>query len=109
MSPSNRDRRNLKKKRLQGVTDAATERQQASAQAKDPETLRRARHRTRRRRTLISRALFAGGVVVGLQHLGFHLAGSPSPLSDVLVGYPSAGALIVGGAFALPTSSTRRR
>ena len=51
--------------------------------------------RTRRRGPLSARALFAVGAAVALQHLGLHVAGSPSALSDLLAGYPTAGVLTV--------------
>jgi hypothetical protein len=98
MTSSNRGSRRDRKARRGRVY---AEHRRAAADERDPEAARLARARTRRRRTVTARVLFVAGTVVGLQHLGFHVAGSPSALSDVLVGYPTAGVLIVAGAFAL--------
>lgn len=106
MSPSKRDSRRARDLRAQRAFDAASGQTTGS---QDPQDARRARARSRHRRTIAARMLFAAGFVVGLQHLGFHLAASPGALSDVLVGYPTAGALVVGGAMALPTSGADRQ
>lgn len=98
MAPSNRD---VRRARLAKGRRVYASQRQTEAVERDPEAARLARVRDRRRRTIASRSLFAAGGVVALQHLGFHAAGSPSTLSDVLVGYPTAGVLIVAGAFAL--------
>lgn len=98
MTSSNRESRRDRKARRGRVY---AEHKRAAAVERDPESARRARARTRRRRNAAARVLFAAGAAVGLQHLGFHLAGSPSALSDVLIGYPTAGVLVVAGAFAL--------
>lgn len=98
MTPSSRQPRRARKARAGRVY---AEHRRGAAVERDPEAARVARARTRRRRTLTARVLFAAGAVVALQHLGFHAQGSPSALSDVLAGYPTAGALIVAGAFVL--------
>ena len=105
MSPSRRDERKRRTDRVRRSTDAAKGR----LNEQDPDAVRRQRARTRHRRTVASRLLFMTGVLVALQHFAFHLAGSPGALSDVLVGYPTAGAFLVAGAAAIPTSSSAKR
>ena len=100
MAPSSRDDRRKREAKAKRAHEAV-KREGAAAARPDPETARRERIRVRRRRRIVSRSLFVAAGVVGVQHLGFHLAGSASGLSDVLVGYPTAIGLLVAGGIAL--------
>lgn len=85
--------------------DRGADRPHRSDEARmDPDAARRERQRLRRRRKIISRSLFAAAGVVALQHMGFHVLGTASALSDVLVGYPTAAGLLVAGGIALGPS-----
>ena len=63
--------------------------------------------RLRRRRRLLLRggqALLAAGAVVGVSHWLAHLGtfgGQPSGWTDLAIGYPTAGVLLIGGAIAV--------
>ena len=64
---------------------------------------RRAANRRRRRLVRAGQALMALGLLVGVVHWLAHLGafgGSPSGVVDLVVGYPMAGLLFMGGAVA---------
>lgn len=59
-----------------------------------------ARRKDRRRSLLIrlGQAIMALGAVIGITHWAAHLTGEPPAIADILVGYPTAGLLIMVGA-----------
>lgn len=71
----------------------------------DPQALWR-RHR---RLVRLGQALMLVGVLVGLVHMLLHVAGSPSGWSDLTVGYPTAGLLVLAGAMLAGRAEPGRR
>ena len=65
-------------------------------------------HRRTQARRIGGGALIAVGAVVALTHMVAHLMLSATSKQDILVGYPTAGALIVLG-FAVFSVATRSR
>ncbi len=94
-------------------------RRKPSAQARETqvdqvkaETLRTRSYASYRRRRLASWALIGGGVVVGVSHFFEHfglLKIFSLGVEDVLIGYPTAVLLAVGGLMLLPPSWSRYR
>ncbi|WP_202911498.1 hypothetical protein [Segeticoccus rhizosphaerae] len=71
----------------------------AAKPQRDPE----AEYRRKRRIIRAGQALMGLGVLVGLQHFLFHLGtfgAQPSGWQDLLIGYPTAGVLVIAGAIA---------
>lgn len=52
-----------------------------------------------RRRVRLGQAFMVVGGIIAAVHLVLHLSGNPSGLTDLAVGYPTAGLLFLAGAW----------
>ncbi|MEO8222845.1 MAG: hypothetical protein ABI563_18925 [Specibacter sp.] len=68
-------------------------------------------YRRHRRLVRIGQVIMAVGVLVGLSHWIAHLAltGGPPGMQDLLIGYPTAAALLIAGAILAGRATPKKR
>jgi len=107
--PDKKQRHDLERRRLSASNRAAaTQEEQRRAEANRQLNRQLAAWTPRR---VLAWGLMASALVMAAQHIFAHMGWRPIPMSmgwqDIIVGYPTAGFLLVAGACLLPAAARR--